>query len=261
MTPLGVTMRVELDEIVDMRFRRRVMAAGARDDPAAERRELKTLGIVAQRQPLRTELILQRGPVDASTDPCRATRAVDFVNFVEAFEIERNRRGISITNRRFNATDHARPAADRNDGDIVAASPIENGDDLFFVLGKSDEIRRIRHIAHPHSQNVGKGSAVSMQKPVVRRRRETRCQRRRRFNARLTQIEVAGFGRRTGRKPITAGKLARACGHSILFCRRQLIIVIAPAPKLARSMFRESDGAHSFLQNALYQFKSTRIGT
>ena len=49
-----------LDEVVDVRVERREVAAGARRDPAAERRELERLREVAQRQAVRAQLVLER---------------------------------------------------------------------------------------------------------------------------------------------------------------------------------------------------------
>ena len=48
-----------LDEVVDVGVERREVAAGAGRDPAAERRELKRLREVAERQPVRAELLLE----------------------------------------------------------------------------------------------------------------------------------------------------------------------------------------------------------
>ena len=50
------------------------MAAGAGGDPAAERRELEGLREVAQREPVRAQLVLEAGPGRAGLDPRRHAR-------------------------------------------------------------------------------------------------------------------------------------------------------------------------------------------
>ena len=183
--PLGVTMRVEFDKIVDMRFGGRVVTAGAGDDPAAERRELEALRVVPERQSMRPKLVLERRPVNARTDPRRAACTIDLMHFVEAFEIERNRRRVFIADSRFDTPDNARSTAERNDSDVVASSPIEDGRDLVFSFGKSDEIGRVRYVAHPHAQDVRERSAVGVQQPIVRRCGEAGRQRRQRSDTGL----------------------------------------------------------------------------
>ena len=51
-----------LDEVVDVRVERGEVAAGAGGDPAAERRVLERLRVVAQRQPVLAQLLLERRP-------------------------------------------------------------------------------------------------------------------------------------------------------------------------------------------------------
>ena len=60
--------------IVDVGRAGRVVAAGAGREPAAERRELERLREVAQRQAVRRELVLERGP--SVPAPIRASRLV-----------------------------------------------------------------------------------------------------------------------------------------------------------------------------------------
>ena len=61
-----------LDEVVDVGVQGRVVAARSRREPAAERRELERLREVPQRQPVRAQLIFERGSVDARLNARRA---------------------------------------------------------------------------------------------------------------------------------------------------------------------------------------------
>ena len=106
-----------LDEVVDVRVQRRVVTAGARREPAAERRELERLREVAQREPVRAELVLERGAVHAGLDPRRARLAVDLEHPVERAEVDADRAAVVVVDVALDAADHRRAAAvgDRRD--------------------------------------------------------------------------------------------------------------------------------------------------
>src|SRR5882672_6474199 len=66
------------------------MAARARRDPAAERRELERLREVPEREPVRPELLLERGSEHPRLDAGGARRAIDLEHAVEVREVERD---------------------------------------------------------------------------------------------------------------------------------------------------------------------------
>ena len=70
-----------------MRVERREMTARARRDPSAERRELERLREMADRQPVRLELRVERGAVHTGLDSRGARDLVDFENLVEMHQI------------------------------------------------------------------------------------------------------------------------------------------------------------------------------
>src|SRR3970282_1548030 len=105
------------DELVDVRVERRVVAAGAGGDPAAERGELERLREVAQREPVRPELFLERGAEDARLDAGGARGAVHLQHAVEPGEVERERAAIPGPDVRLDAAHHARTTAVWNGGD------------------------------------------------------------------------------------------------------------------------------------------------
>ena len=77
-----------LDEVVDVRVERRVVAAGAGGEPAAERRELERLREVPQRQPVRAQLVLEGGPSTPAWMRARAAHGVHFGHRVEPAQID-----------------------------------------------------------------------------------------------------------------------------------------------------------------------------
>ena len=83
-TPAGVIAAHRLDEVVDVRVERREVAAGARGDPAAERRELEGLREVAQRQAVLGELLLEARAGRAGLDARGARDRVDLEHAVHA---------------------------------------------------------------------------------------------------------------------------------------------------------------------------------
>ena len=71
-------------EIVDMGVERREMTAAARRDPAAERGIFEALRKMAQREPVRTQLRLQRRAVGAGLDQRGARGLVDLLHLAHA---------------------------------------------------------------------------------------------------------------------------------------------------------------------------------
>jgi hypothetical protein len=64
------------------------MTTGSGRDPTAERRALERLWEVPQRQPVRAQLVLECGAVDARLDPRRPRRSVDLEHLVEVAEVD-----------------------------------------------------------------------------------------------------------------------------------------------------------------------------
>ena len=108
-----------LDEVVDVGVVRRVVAARAGGDPAAERREAEALREVAQREAVRPQLVLERRPVDAGLDARGAGGRVDLEHAVEAVHGDGDD-GVGV--RRVDAPDHRRAGAERDDLDVAASS-------------------------------------------------------------------------------------------------------------------------------------------
>ena len=95
-----------LDEVIDMGVQRRVVPTRARREPAAKRRELERLWEVSQRQPVRTELILERRAVDTSLNASGAGFGVDLDDLVESPHVDTDRAGVVVVDVALDTADH-----------------------------------------------------------------------------------------------------------------------------------------------------------
>ena len=218
------------------------MAAGAGGDPAAERGELEALRIVPQRQPVRAQLRLERRPEHAGLDARRAAGAVDLQHPGEPFEVERQRRGVAGADRRLDAADDARAAAERHDRDVAARGPVEQVDDLGLAARKGDPVGHVRHVAQPHAQAVGIALAEAVGQAVVGPIGQHRREGRRGGDAGRTQGELGE--RRFGDR--VRGVPAQQPDESVdgLPLRRgQLLVLVAPAPEAAHGQRRKRCGS------------------
>ena len=115
-----------LHEVVDVRVERRVMAAGAGRDPAAERRALERLREMTQRQAVRAKLILERRAVHARLDPGRPRRAVDVEHLVEVAQVDTDRAAVGVADVALHAADDGRAAAIGNRGRARVRAPVQD---------------------------------------------------------------------------------------------------------------------------------------
>ena len=115
------------DEVVDVRVVGGVVAAGTGGDPPSERREAEALREVAQREPVRPELVLERRPVDAGLDAGRPRDRIDLEDLIEAIH-RHGHDGVRL--RRVDSPDHRRPGTERNDLHTVGRAPVEHGLEL-----------------------------------------------------------------------------------------------------------------------------------
>ena len=174
-SPVGVTARDRLDQVVDVRVQGREVAAGACRDPPAERRELERLREVAQREPVLAQLVLEvrarRAGLDQrrardvrSTSSTRSSRARSSVTAA----------GVAVAHARLDAADDARAAAVRDHRRAALAAPFEHLGDLGLVRGgtrprrahgRSGRGRRGRCRGRPcrrRAMRVSCGSVVQM---------------------------------------------------------------------------------------------------
>ncbi len=172
------------------------MAARARRDPAAEGRELEALRVVPDGEPVRLQRRLDRGPADPALDASGAARRVDLEHAVEMAQIEADRAGVAVAHMRLDAADDRGAAAERNDGDLRLARPIEHGGDVDFALRQGHEVGRVGEVAREGAHRFRIGLAVRVQKPFVRLLRQDACERGGRRDARRAERDVGCSRRR-----------------------------------------------------------------
>ena len=114
-----------LDELVDAGRPRREVTGRARGDPAAEARLLERLREVAQRQPVRLELGLERGAESARLDAGRARDRIDLEHAVEPAEVDRDRAAVAVPHVGLDTADDARAAAVRDLRRACPRAPVD----------------------------------------------------------------------------------------------------------------------------------------
>ena len=132
------------------------MAARAGGDPAAKRRELEALRIVAKREAMGFQRHLDRRAADAALDARGAARGVHFQHAIEVAHVEADRAGEVLADRRLDAADDRRAGAERNDGDSPGPRPVEQGGDVGFARGQSHEVGRVGEVAGEGAHGLGK---------------------------------------------------------------------------------------------------------
>ena len=136
------------------------------------------------------------GPADPALDARGAARRVDLEHPVEAAQIEADRAGVGLADRRLDAADDRGAAAERNDGDLRAARPVEHGGDVGFALGQGDEVGRVGEVAREGAHRFRIGLAVGVQKPLVGVLRQDARERGGRRDARRAERDVGRLRRR-----------------------------------------------------------------
>jgi hypothetical protein len=115
-----------LDKLVDMGVQRSEMTARAGRDPPAQRRPLKRLREMTQRQTVRLQLRLQRRAERAARDPRGQRGAVYLQHPGKAAKVDANRAAIAITHVGLDPADHTGAPAERDRRHTRAAAPLQH---------------------------------------------------------------------------------------------------------------------------------------
>jgi hypothetical protein len=129
--------------------------ARARGDPAAERRELERLRVEAHGHPVLAQLTLELGPGQPRARARRARHGVDLVHAVERRQRQRHGAVEARRDARLDPADDARPAADRDDGDVGARRPLQRRLDLALVAREEHGVGRVGDLAAHPVDDVG----------------------------------------------------------------------------------------------------------
>ena len=115
-----------------------------------------------QRQSVRSQLALQRRPVDAGLDARRARVLVHFEHSVEVEHIDRHGAGITLADCRFDAADGARSATEGNGGGVGTTTPVQQVNHIPLVAGKGDHVGGIGEIPPKGTYLVGQRPAIGV---------------------------------------------------------------------------------------------------
>src|SRR5216683_5665513 len=219
-----------------MRVERREMAARARRDPSAERRELEGLREMAQRVAVRAQLVFERGTEYARLDSGRARSTVDFDHHVEIREVDRDAAAIIAICRRLDAADHARTAAVRRHCHPGAVAPFEDANHVLLVARKGDDVPWIRIMAAERAHDIAKAAPIRMAGAIVGAARANRCERIGRLDPRRTQMQFGLFRRRHKLEAGESETRRHPLGEPLLLVGIWSLILVAPAVEFASAL-------------------------
>ena len=138
-----------------MRVKRREVPPGPRRDPAPQRRVLKRLRKVPQRQPMLAKLLLQSRPGSPRLDPRRQRLRIDLQHQVQPAQVHRDDGAIAGPG--LDTPDHAGPTSEWHDCGPRRLRPAQHDLDLGLIRREGDEVWRVRELPpeSPHDISVG----------------------------------------------------------------------------------------------------------
>ena len=216
-------------KIVNVRVIGGVMPAAAGGDPAAQRGKLKALRKMPQREPVRTQLRLQRRPQRPGLDAGGAGYVVNLQRPVQPGQVNGDH-GVGF--RRLHPGHHAAAAPVGYRHNVGIGAPVQRGYDFRFGARVGDDIRRVRKIALETPDAVAETAPVGMRRPVVVVGDAKLRHQRVGQNARLAEVEVGVRGRRR-RRPRGSIATVNALGHGGVIGRRRLAVGVPPGPETA----------------------------
>ena len=221
-----------LHEVVDMSVKRREMAARARRYPPAQRRPLKRLREMPQRQAVRLQLRLQRRAQRARRDPRGPRGTVDLQHPLQVAKVDADHAAITVTHIGLDPADHARAATERDRRDTGITTPFQHRHQLALAARERHKIRRMRVIPAEGTHQIAERPAVRVGGPVVRIGAEGRLKRRWRHQPRRGQVQLLHFRRFLHAQTIDPQTLGEDRPELLDLVRRQPLALQAPAPEL-----------------------------
>jgi hypothetical protein len=222
-----------LYELVDVRVEGREMAPGTGRDPAAQRRPLKRLWVMAQREAVRLQLRFEGRSERPGSDSRGAGSTVDLEHAVKMAKIEADGAAVAVTDIGFDAAGHAGAAPEGNDRDAGAAGPFEDRCHLLLVARKRNEIGCVPVVTAKRAHEIAKRSPVRVARPIVRVRAEGRLERGRWRNAGRAEVELLGLGRLLDADALDTEPVGEGRAELLELDPPESLVLHAPAPKLA----------------------------
>ncbi len=229
-----------LDQVVDVRFLGREVAAGAGRDPAAERRVLERLRVAAHRQPVLPQLLLEPRPGRPGLDPRRQAGRVDFDQAVDAAQVERHRGPVAEP--RLDPADDAGAAAEGDHRGALGLGPVQHRLHLRAVARARHQVGRVLEAPVEAADDVAVGLAHRPRHALVLVVGEEVAERLRALQPRPADLDLV---ERHGGLRLTAEAEPRPdprrrLGH---LRRRRRLVLVAPAPMLEAPLGHATPGA------------------
>ena len=228
--------------VVDVGAERREVATGARGDPAAERRVLERLRVVAQRQAVLAQLLLEPRPGGARLNASRLRDRVHVEHAVEPLEVDRDDAREAVADGRLDATHDARPASERDRRRAALLAPVEHGLELSLVPRVSDHVGKMVEAAAEGPHDVAVGLAVGVRGALVR---VAAADPRKAAGGSIRGAGRSRSSSRTGDSTSTrreAQMPARRARRLLDLCGRRLLVLEPPAPELEAPLAHRRHG-------------------
>ena len=189
------------------------MAAGAGRDPAAERRELEALRIVADREAVRFQRRLDRRAANAALDARGAARAVHLEHAVEMAHVEADRAGVSVADAGSTPPTTEEPPPNGMTATFAPPAQSSTASMSASLFGRATRVGRVGEVAAKRAHGFGKGLAVGMEEPLVGVLRQHAGERGGRRDAGRAERDLGGLRRRSGGARLDAELARRRSGR------------------------------------------------
>ena len=115
---------------------------------------------------MRLELRFERGAIGAALDQRSARRLIDLLHVAHLAQVDRHSTFVILA-QRLDTAAHARSAAERRDGRVGAAGPVEHGSNFALVARIRHHVGRVRVIARKTAREIGIRFAEGVRGAVV----------------------------------------------------------------------------------------------
>src|SRR5208283_223930 len=209
------------------------MPARPRRDPSAERRKFERLRKMSNRKARRFQLRVERGTIHPGLNSRGARDLVNFHDFVQMHQIDRDRAPIAIALGCLDSANDARAAAVWRRCNLRAVAPFEHPSQFLLIARKRHHVDRIGIVAPERPPQIARSLAVGVAGAIVGAGRANRLEHRRRFHARRAQIQLALPGWRRKLDWSEPKSLGHSLGHMLLLFGSRPLVLVAPSPELS----------------------------
>src|ERR1035437_2790398 len=188
---------------------------------------------MSNRQSVRLQLRVERRTIHSGLNSCRARDPVNFHDFVQMHQIDRDRAAIAVALGCFDSAGDARAAAVWHRCNMRAVAPFEYPNQFILIARKRDHVDRIRIVTPKRPPQIARTLAVGMTRAIAGAGRANRLERRRWFHAWRAQIQLAFLWRRRELEWPEPKSLGHSLGQILLLLGSQPLVLVAPSPELS----------------------------